>query len=65
MKKLYEFSVPIKGIDSISVEANSLNQAIELILEGDASVIRESADRDFDTDFNGNANDFLKSCFEE
>ena len=58
----FNFSVPIKGIKDFTIEADSLEEAIYIMINED--VEGEWTDMDFDIDIHEAIEDFLRSQYD-
>lgn len=55
----YDFSIPIKGLKDFTIEADSLDEAIQIMCNDD--VEGEWTDMDFDIDIHETLEEFLRS----
>ena len=55
----FEFSIPIKGLKDFTIEADSLDEAIQIMCNDD--VEGEWTDMDFDIDIHETLEEFLRS----
>ena len=55
----FEFSIPIKGLKDFTIEAGSLDEAIQIMCNDD--VEGEWTDMDFDIDIHETLEEFLRS----
>lgn len=63
--KQFNFSVPITGTEYFSVQAETLEEAIELLTEGDSSNFKDGDDLEWDITWIRNMTKFLEEHLDE